>query len=265
VNHTASGALSNQKHLFALYCDPTFFNLKPVEIGHPFRINHEQLVHRICHVLRLKENEQLIIFDTHFYATATIVSVTSKKYVECVLLDKQSIQPIVPHIGVIMPILKRDAMEEAIYSSVELGANSIHCAHFQKEQRSWGDQREVKRLHAVMVAAAEQSKNFSLPTLYPPVALSSLLERIVTPTTHALYADPNGRSLTSCMTELTQKEDRDHILIAFGPEGGILQSEIELFQKHSFVPCRLTPTILRAQQAYCVLLGALRAMLHESR
>ena len=54
----------------------------------------------------------------------------------------------------------------------------------------------------------------------------------------------------------------NNIVLMVGPEGDLMGDEKAYLNGNGFVFCQLTPTILRAQQAVTVSVGALRSLLH---
>ena len=118
---------------------------------------------------------------------------------------------------------------------------------------------EMERLKRIIHAAAEQSKNFAFPTITDAKPLEEILITLG-PTTPRFYFDPDGQSLFPIFQELKDKNAQE-IVLMIGPEADLTTEEKKLVQKHNFIFCRLTPTILRAQQAAAVSLGAFRSLL----
>ena len=220
-------------------------------------INDVALIHRIVHVLRLQKEDALVLFDQHMHVKASIQSV-SKKAIVCTLGTAVHNKVIAPHITVWLPLLKREAFEEAIYALVELGVNEVQLIHTAKEQRHWAGPKEMQRIHNIMVAAAEQSKNFAMTVLREPCQLSALfpLDKSI----QGLFFDVEGQVLLDVALRMRQ-EKKEKYIVCVGPEGDLLDTEKFQLQKALFVFTRLTPTILRAQQAVAVGVGAVRSLL----
>jgi 16S rRNA (uracil1498-N3)-methyltransferase len=125
-----------------------------------------------------------------------------------------------------------------------------------KVQRTW-QQRELARLQKIIIAAAEQSKNFSFPTIKEPISLDDISES--DDTVYRVFADPKGKSLLEVMNDIsTACIKKIHVLV--GPEGDLTEEEKKQAQKSSFVFCRLTPTILKSSQAMSILAAACRSL-----
>ncbi len=64
-------------------------------------------------------------------------------------------------------MLKREAFEQAVYSLCEMGATSIYPVRTVKTAQSWGSEKDYVRVRTSMIAAAEQAKQFVIPTVHP--------------------------------------------------------------------------------------------------
>lgn len=159
-----------------------------------------------------------------------------------------------------MPLLKREAFEEALYSLTELGAHTIQPLLTKKTVRLFGAEREMTRCQKILRAAAEQSKQFVIPTLLPIIPLDLWLLKPSLPDTIKIFFDPEGLPLYQVIETMKQKKGSTIIACA-GPEGDLTYEEKLMLNDQGFLFCALTPSILRAQQAVAVGLGSLRSLL----
>jgi 16S rRNA (uracil1498-N3)-methyltransferase len=225
-------------------------------------INDTDVVHRIRSVLRLSSGQEFILFDGVLHAVCSILDINKKNISVRILSSERTIQ-LHPSITFLLPLLKREAFERMIYACVELGANTIQLISTEKSQRSWRSDKELERIHKIMVAAAEQSKQFAIPLLEQPCSLQEGLQ-VYNTQNIKLVADPAGLSLYQVLTELKQAlhsdQDKD-IVVTMGPEGDFSHDEKELLRSASYQSVKLTPTVLRSQQAGALLLGVIRSIL----
>jgi len=246
---------SSDRHEFSLYW-PDIARIAPVAAGEPFYIDDNKLYHRIVRVLRLTPGAVIILFDSIVHMQAKLIALRDKQSIELMLLEKHENKVLKPSIQFILPILKRDAFEQAIYSLVELGATDIQLMNTQKVQRKWGEKKELDRLHTIMIAAAEQSKQYRIPTLHEP---QSFIECMRQMGQDSFFFDPLGEEILPIITSL-QGEQAKTIHLMIGPEGDLTIEEKELLKKRGTQFLRLTPTILRAQQAVAVSMGIFRSL-----
>ncbi|MEX0848811.1 MAG: RsmE family RNA methyltransferase [Candidatus Dependentiae bacterium] len=242
-------------HQFALF----FADVSAVHhvVNGELMINDADMVRRISSILRLRPGDSLLLFDQQMHMEVVLLSLEKKKII-CQIKNIKQNNIITPHITVWLPLLKREAFEHAIYSLVELGVNTIQLVSTAKEQRHWHGQKELNRLHNIMIAAAEQSKNFALPLLKEPRTLQELL--LAKSGEKSLFFDVQGKPLLEVANACALQKNNAYIILV-GPEGDLTESEKNQLRNDQFMFVHLTPTILRAQQAVAVGVGALRSLL----
>lgn len=251
--------MKNNQHEFAIYFSRLSSILQDLDLKEVFLLEEADLVHRLERILRLKESEEFVLFDQNNNARFWLQGYKNHRIIEVVLIEKTVNRVLVPTLDVWLPLLKRDDLEEAVYSLVELGVQAIHLLQTEKVQRAWGGSKEFERLHRIMIAAAEQSKNFAFPTMHEPVTFESFLQKRVKKK-QLIFFDVGGESLFQVVTNLrNQKVTQLDIII--GPESDLTDREKKSLKDVSVIICALTPTVLRACQAIAVGVGAIRSTL----
>ncbi|OQA33400.1 MAG: Ribosomal RNA small subunit methyltransferase E [Candidatus Dependentiae bacterium ADurb.Bin331] len=153
--------------------------------------------------------------------------------------------------------MKREALEHTLYNLVEIGVNEIQLVFTQKTHRNWAGHKEFERMRKIMIAAAEQSKQFSLPHIYEPIQLQEYLHQ-KKQSAPLIFFDTNGISLAQWFTSHSKIES---VSLLIGPEGDLTPSEKNAVRAIGAQIVSLTPTILRAQQAITLGAGAIRSLL----
>lgn len=213
-------------------------------------IADKDLYHRLITILRMQKGERGIFFNNIAYAFFVIEAITKKNF-SVVVTELSDHRPLVPPLILLLPLLKREALEEAIYGAVESGVSEIQLVFTEKVKRSWQGQKEYERLIKMVHAAQEQGKYFSPILLHTPLSLVEALEKY-----HSLplyFADPTGISVHS----LSIKNCSSLLLV--GPEGDLTEREKELLREKKAYFFSLTPTILRAQQAAIITVALFRS------
>lgn len=213
-----------------------------------------QLIHRIYSILRLKENERVILFNETHYALVLLKKISPRE----LILYFEEIQPHVsldPSVTWWLPLLKKEAFEQALYTLTEMGAQSIIPIRTQKSSHKWGTSKEYDRARAIMIAAAEQSKQFLIPKLEP---VQELLQ-CKADSEVKVFFDASGKPFIQSLKE--QNISTQSIIACSGPEGDLTTDEKNYLKMQGFVFCKLTKTVLRAQQAVALGLGILRTVL----
>jgi len=251
---------SNQsKHEFAFYIEDISSICKSLSQGDELHIDNKQLFHRIENIVRLKPGESYTLFDRLEHIKLCLTGTKKKRDVIGSILQKEKNERLKPNITFILPLLKREHFEHALYSLVELGAQTIQPIMVQKSQKKWDTQRTYARYINIMITAAEQSKTFAFAHLNHPIKLEALCAKL-----HAeekkIFFDPNGQNLYQTIEKI-KSSSYDKIVLMIGPEGDLLEDEKKFLRDNNFIFCKLTPTILRSFQAATVGLGAFRSLL----
>ena len=261
--------LSNaDKHEFAFFLENLSAITKPITIdfnkkNRELKITDKDLMHRLLNIVRLEIGESFIIFDQKNNISCTLTGIEKKKSITVEILDTNINNDIKPKINLLVPILKRENFESVIYSAVELGANKIITLITEKSQKSFHQERSIK----ILIAAAEQSKNFAFANIDTPLELIKYLDLNKTnkpENSINIFFDAEGEDPNEVVKNIKtklQKNINSNINLMIGPEGDLTESEKVLLKNHGFIFCKLTPTILRSFQAVNVGLGIFRALL----
>lgn len=251
------------KHEFALYVKAVSATLKVLSKGSLFTIEDDALCHRISNVLRLQVNDTVILFDRSINAHCAISAIQGKRKIVFELLSKENNNYILPKITCVLPLLKRDNLEEALSVLAELGVNAIQLVITDKSIKSWGKEKDIERIERIVVAAAEQSKCFIMPEIKAPLLLEDFCAQSLSQESINIYFDAQGEPLLQCMNKGFVSDDQiqqQSFVLMVGPEADLTISEKELVRKNGFIFCKLTPTVLRAVHAVCVGVGAFRSL-----
>lgn len=249
--------MNNAKHEFALYVLDISARLS--KNPKTLLIDDTDLVRRITSILRLASGDIVTLFDEKQHAQCTIKEIHARK---SILFSVHAIEPnttIEPTVTILLPLLKREAFEDMVYACVEFGATNIQLISTEKTQRSWHGEKELQRTRKIMIAAAEQSKQFRMCAIHEPRPLSDVL-KMLNQTSIKLVADPDGVPLYDALTQIKNNPSCD-IVITMGPEGDFTTDEKKWLDEASFQSVQLTSTVLRSQQAGTILLGAVRSIL----
>jgi 16S rRNA (uracil1498-N3)-methyltransferase len=245
----------HDKHIFAIYTHTPFSNAASMAIGKQCIIQDPDVWHRVSRVLHACPGQEIIIFGNGVSITLKITSLDKKNLLEGVVVSVDHPQPLQPTINLYQGILKREAWNDVAYYAAQMGVASLTPVITQKSQRTWGGEKERERTYNVMIAACEQAKQFVLPVINEPCVLNEQLANSV-----SFYCESEGKPFLELIQTTVQRRP-ESLTILIGPEGGFAQQELHLLPQ-AHVPCyKLTPTVLRAQDAVMVCLGALRSVL----
>lgn len=233
-----------QKHIFSFFCpniiEPSWSS------GSIIWLQSQDLVHRLVKVVKVEKDDEFVLFDKQHNVFIKVLSVL-KKEIQARVISFQDNISLQPKITYLLPILKKEALEQAVYSLTEIGVSEIRLVITAKSRQSLMSEKEYQRLGGIVIAAAEQSKNYNFSELFEPEKLSEILTDCLQSV--KIVFDASGESFFEVKKDV--KSDQT-ILLLVGPEGGLLVEELSFLKAQSFKTCALTQTTLRAVQAVAV-------------
>jgi 16S rRNA (uracil1498-N3)-methyltransferase len=163
-------------------------------------------------------------------------------------------------ITVAISIFKFDRMEWAIEKCAELGVARIVpviAGRTEKHLASAAAKR-AERWRRIVQQAAEQSRRGSSPEIAEPIKFKELFA--ITGETKIVLSEVEQ----DVMLKDAIPRVANSVLLAFGPEGGWTEKELESFRNAGWISASLGPTILRAETA-AIATVAIAASLLRSR
>jgi 16S rRNA (uracil1498-N3)-methyltransferase len=145
-----------------------------------------------------------------------------------------------------LSVFKFDRMEWAIEKCTELGATRIVpvIASRTEAHLAAAASKRVERWRRIALQAAEQSRRNSPPKIDQPMMLTAAL---ALPGAMRIVLAESEQQTT--LTEVLHDHLTPDIVLAFGPEGGWTESELELFRDAGWISASLGNTILRVETA----------------
>lgn len=212
-------------------------------------------VHHLLTVLRMKEGDQLILFNGHGEAWKVQITHLIKKHGQIEFLEKIDDPRESPlHIHLAQAVSKGERMDFVMQKATELGVSEITPVLTERTNVKIDAQRWEKKFQhwkAIMANACEQCGRSTLPTLNPVVDLSTYfshlkedLRLILSPyATQALKVLPTPKDVT----------------LLIGPEGGLSEAEVRLaLDQYHFEAIKLGPRVLRTETAALTALSLIQ-------
>ena len=199
--------------------------------------------HHLAQVLRAQVGQQFEVSASGEVRLATVTSVRPDR-VEFELGDPILYLP-GAEITVVISIFKFDRMEWAIEKCTELGVATIIpvvAARTGKHLASAAGKR-VERWRRIANEASEQSRRRSSPPVAEPIPLKQFFSA----------SSETGIVLSEIEEKLLLKDavpdTASSLTLAFGPEGGWKEQELDAFRESGWTLASLGPQILRAETA----------------
>ena len=205
--------------------------------------------HHIRNVLRLQENDLIVLLTTDSKYQGKIVSFSIVN-VQILILKKEETKPFLPIIHLIQGLPKGWKMDEIIEKSTEMGVSTISPVYMDRSiPRLSADEEKnkAKRWEKIAIAASKQSRRNNVPAVFPLVSFEKKIQSF----------DSFTGSRILCW-ELEQRKSllaylqTNHVteyLVVIGPEGGISYEEVKVCEEHDFTAISLGDTILRTETA----------------
>lgn len=206
-------------------------------------------------VLRVKTGQEFDVAADGVLRLGTVVLATHEE-VEFHLgaeVESAALPPVIAYLS----IFKFDRLEWALEKLTELGVSRIvpMVAQRTEEHLAKAAGKRVERWRKLAREASQQSRRIAPPEIAEPAMLRKAIaeaqgSRIV------LSEAEEHISLKSALLECPLP-----LLLAFGPEGGWSESELQLFSAGGWKPASLGNTILRAETAAIAAVAVVMAEL----
>ncbi|HEY5290393.1 MAG TPA: 16S rRNA (uracil(1498)-N(3))-methyltransferase [Caulobacteraceae bacterium] len=214
--------------------------------------------HYLAHVMRLREGEDLRVFNGRDGEWLTRAAKISKGGARLALVRRERAQIFGPDLDLMIALVKRPRLETIVEKAAELGARQVRPV---TTARSNPGRANIARLAAIAVEAAEQTGRLDVPEILPEARLVDALADWL-----------NGRRLMFC-DEAGEAAPALHALahadpgpwaILIGPEGGFTPEERAAARAvPGAMPVSLGPRILRADTAAIAALALWQATLGD--
>ena len=209
----------------------------------------------LIRVLRLKNNQDFILFNGDGFDYSTTLEIDGKKAIAHIQSASHTDNESSLNIQLLQGISKSERMDIAIQKSVELGVRSITPLICERTVVNLKADRLDKKLahwRAITVSACEQSGRAFLPDIHAPCKLSQLQQQ--SDTLHLMLDPLSDISLHSI------KQESNNIQILIGPEGGLSEQEIDKAREQGFIGVSLGPRILRTETAALAAISSVQLL-----
>ncbi|MDN3608972.1 16S rRNA (uracil(1498)-N(3))-methyltransferase [Vibrio ostreicida] len=233
---------------------PRIYHPEPINQLGSLMLSDDAAGH-IGRVLRMKEGQELILFDGSGAEFSAIIAQVSKKTLEVTIstrTERNSESPLNLHLGQV--ISRGDKMEFTIQKSVELGVNMITPLISERCGVKLDHKRFEKKLaqwQKVAISACEQCGRNRIPEIRPIMQLEDWCAEA----DEALKLNLHPRAKYSINT-LPAPVDKVRLLI--GPEGGLSAQEIAKTREYHFEETLMGPRVLRTETAALTAITALQ-------
>ncbi|UMT74728.1 16S rRNA (uracil(1498)-N(3))-methyltransferase [Staphylococcus roterodami] len=227
-----------------------------------FFITKKEDIHHITNVMRNSVGNKIILtFKDQSVYTCEIVEISNES-ITVSLLEKQNINTELPvDVTICSGLIKADKYEWLLQKATELGASSFIAVSMERSIVKLNDSKVAKKLERwqkIIKEAAEQSYRLAIPSIQFESNLNMIYDTIDNYDYVLIAYEEQAKDgeLSNFKQTLQQFKSQDKVLIIFGPEGGLSEREIAIFNNSSTI-VGLGPRILRAETAPLYALSAI--------
>jgi 16S rRNA (uracil1498-N3)-methyltransferase len=210
--------------------------------------------HQVCHVLRLKPGDTIVVLDgsgTEYNVTLTAVSrteaagqVTSKQ--------RAPGEP-AAEVTLFQSLLMREKFEWVLQKATEVGVSQFVPVLTERSlvRTKAIEENKLERWRRILTEAAEQSHRGRVPQLEPILPFDEAVLRLRDYDRCIIAAPSDGAAtLHDALQGMTRSPASVAVMI--GPEGGFTEEEVALACDKGAVRVGLGPRILRTETAAIV-------------
>ena len=221
--------------------------------------------HKISRVLRLNENDQIVLLDGKGIIYNAQIASFHSKGIQCRLLSRRTIstEPDLK-ITIAQSLLKGSKFDYVLQKNTEIGVSEFipvvterTVIRFEENGADRESDRKIDRYQKIIQDAAEQSERGLLPIIQNIVTLEELVKFNLT--NYDLKLACLERSKTNGIKEVLNSiaDKIQKVLICIGPEGGFSETEVKLLLSSGFTSVSLGKRIYRSETVGTVLSGIL--------
>ena len=235
-----------------------FYHSKQINIDETI-VMDEFAAHHALKVMRLKNNDQLILFNGDGSDYTGHVTSISKRQVQVLVKSKKNIES-ESNIRVILlqALTSNEKMDLIIQKTTELGISEIQpivCERSIVKIKKEKIKKKLSHWRQVAIAACEQCGRAKIPKIHEPENIIKYLERIIESDkdTKIILSPEASKSLDNIAPNIKQD-----IKVLIGPEGDFTKQELDLSIQNGFSPIKIGPRILRTETAPISILSILQ-------
>jgi len=204
--------------------------------------------HHLAHVMRVKTDSTVEIFDGKGTVARAAVVDIGKKIVSLKIVGSETFSP--PSAGRVIiaaSVAKAHRFEQLITQCSELGVEHIAAVVFARTVKLAAGKNAGPRYSKLAIAAAKQSSRIFLPEITGPDSLEKTIAQL-----KDRYPDAEiifGSFSESAIPAGAAGKQGSDIIAFVGPEGGMTEDEEQLLIASGGVGVKLTDTVLRIETA----------------
>ena len=220
----------------------------------------EDAAHHAVHVLRLREGDEVTLFNGRGGEFAARIASMQRLKISIDVLQQRPVERESPlRVTLVQGVSSGERMDSTLRKAVELGVSEVQPVLTTRSvARPKGERADNRRTHwqKVVIAACEQCGRNQVPEVRPLIPVEDYRP-----------AADGAKILLSPSSQVPLSKlsfTESQIVLAAGPEAGFTDEEEARLVEAGFVPASLGPRVLRTETAAVAALAALNALRGDS-
>lgn len=206
--------------------------------------------------LRIRVGEEIAVTNGRGLVAYAEVIDSGKSSLRYSVISVQERERTSPSIRLVQALSKGDRDELALQACAEIGISHASPWEAERSVVRWGNEKRSKglaRWQQIAIEAMKQSQQTHL------CKIDSMFDMKVPLKGRTIVLEP---SASNALTSLEFRAN-DEINLIVGPEGGISEAELRVFEAMGYQIAKLGNSVLRASTAGPVAVSAIRTMLRN--
>ena len=229
-------------------------SLAGVAVGATVEVTGDEAHHAVV-VRRMRVGEELVLTDGLGRRATGTVTGTGKRRLDVDVTAVEDVPEPTPSITVVQALPKGDRGELAVEVLTEVGVARIVPWAASRSVAVWRGDRAAKALakwRATAREAAKQARRAWFPYVDELASTDDVCRLVAEHDVAAVLHEAGGAPVADLPTG-------ERVLLVVGPEGGLSDDEVTVFEQAGAVVVRLGDEVLRTSTAGVVAVGALLA------
>ena len=212
--------------------------------------------HHAIKVLRLKLGEVIKISDgVKKWVSGSIIEI-SKKELTISISERGDFEEKKPELVLVQAVTKSERNKEMLELAIEAGVDRIIPWQAERSISKWQSD-SAQKWEIGIKEACKQARQVRLPKLMPMLTTAGVVQFLSKDARIIVFHE----SASEKFTQLQLPESLASIYLVIGPEGGISQSELSIFENGGSKIVRLGETVLRSAHAGFAAISAVQTKL----
>ena len=212
--------------------------------------------HHAIKVLRLKLGEVIKISDgVKKWVSGSIIEI-SKKELTISISESGDFEEKKPELVLVQAVTKSERNKEMLELAIEAGVDRIIPWQAERSISKWQSD-SAQKWEIGIKEACKQARQVRLPKLMPMLTTAGVVQLLSKDARIIVFHE----SASEKFAQLQLPESLASIYLVIGPEGGISQSELSIFENGGSKIVRLGETVLRSAHAGFAAISAVQTKL----